>query len=88
MVNVRQFDVILEDGQLTKGTWSSITTSRNAHIFSGILTGQKNEPKEIYVTLRCQPISSYVIPEFHTYRSDFSPDTFNVSSRNAWISIP
>lgn len=34
----------------TKGMPRSITTSRTAHIFSGVLTGQKMEPKEICTT--------------------------------------
>lgn len=34
---------------LTKGIPRSITTSRNAHICSGVLTGQKRVPNEIYM---------------------------------------
>ena len=38
-------------GIRTKGMLSSITTSRNAQMFSGVLTGQNIEPNEIYAVI-------------------------------------
>ena len=64
-----------------------MTTSRKAHIFWGLLTGQKNDPNEIYHVVVSASSGKHAIMECRTYRTDFSPEVFKVDSRNVTISL-